>query len=155
GVMYTPQSRPGLTVEQLFNERLVLVSTKPKAAPEPMHDYVYVDWGPEFYSKHKAVFPNYSGTSLAVNIGWLGLQHVLHKGGSGYFPLRIVSPHLKARQLTIINKAPEFAITAYVIYPTEHTKDTFRNAIEIMHSIAASITSGRSSSQYLKRRFSA
>ena len=28
GVMYTPQSRPGLTVERLLEERLVLVSTK-------------------------------------------------------------------------------------------------------------------------------
>jgi DNA-binding transcriptional LysR family regulator len=29
GVMYTPQSRPGLKVEQLFEEQLVLVSTDP------------------------------------------------------------------------------------------------------------------------------
>ncbi len=31
GVMYTPQSRPGLRVEPLFDDRLVLVSTKPCA----------------------------------------------------------------------------------------------------------------------------
>jgi len=27
GVMYTPQSRPGLKLEQLFEEKLVMVST--------------------------------------------------------------------------------------------------------------------------------
>ena len=31
GVMYTPQSRPGLKVEQLFEEQLILVSTDPNS----------------------------------------------------------------------------------------------------------------------------
>ena len=35
GVMYTPQSRPGLTVERLLEERLVLVSTKEHGEPGP------------------------------------------------------------------------------------------------------------------------
>ena len=30
GVMYTPQNRPGLKLEQLFEEKLVMVSTDPK-----------------------------------------------------------------------------------------------------------------------------
>ena len=64
GVMYTPQSRPGLKVEQLFEERLILVSTDPKSAPEPQPGYVYVDWGPEFYARHSAFFPNFTGPSL-------------------------------------------------------------------------------------------
>ena len=85
GVMYTPQSRPGLKVEQLFEERLILVSTDPKSAPEPQPGYVYVDWGPEFYARHSAFFPNFTGPSLTANIGWLGLQHLLDNGGSGFF----------------------------------------------------------------------
>ena len=89
GVMYTPQSRPGLKVEQLFDERLVMVSTSAKNAPEPQEGYVYVDWGPEFYARHSACFPNFGGPSLTANIGWLGLQHLMKNGGSGYFPLRI------------------------------------------------------------------
>jgi LysR family transcriptional regulator, flagellar master operon regulator len=46
GVMYTPQSRPGLKVEPLLEERLVLVSTDPNRRPEPGPGYVYIDWGP-------------------------------------------------------------------------------------------------------------
>ncbi|MCP1741231.1 DNA-binding transcriptional LysR family regulator [Bradyrhizobium japonicum] len=34
GVMYTPQSRPGLKVELLIEEQLVLVSTNPRSDPE-------------------------------------------------------------------------------------------------------------------------
>ena len=59
GVMYTPQRRPGLIVEQLFEEKLILVSTDPKGKPEPQPGYVYVDWGPEFYARHSACFPQF------------------------------------------------------------------------------------------------
>ena len=80
GVMYTPQSRPGLKVEQLFEEQLISWC-RPirRSAPEPQPGYVYVDWGPEFYARHSAIFPNFAGPSLTANIGWLGLQHVLSK----------------------------------------------------------------------------
>src|SRR5690606_33232770 len=55
GVMYAPQSRPGLVVEALFDEQLVLVSTNPDSDVHPGPSYVYVDWGPEFYARHSTV----------------------------------------------------------------------------------------------------
>ena len=51
GVMYTPHSRPGLKVELLLEEELVLVSSDPADAHHPGPDYVYVDWGPEFFAE--------------------------------------------------------------------------------------------------------
>jgi DNA-binding transcriptional LysR family regulator len=137
GVMYTPQSRPGLKLEQLFEEKLVMVSTDAKSKPEPQPGYVYVDWGPEFYARHTACFPNF-GPPLTANIGWLGLQHVLENGGSGYFPERIVRPHLKAKRLNLIGNAPEFSMPAYVVYPLDCDRDLFGIALEIMHGIANS-----------------
>jgi DNA-binding transcriptional LysR family regulator len=154
GVMYTPQSRPGFTVDRLFDERLVLVSTDPAALPEPQRGYVYVDWGPEFYTRHAAFYPNFGGPALAANIGWLGLQHLLRNGGSGYFPLRIVLPHLQSRRLTVVGKAPEFSIPAYAVYPTEFDKDVFRNAIDLMHVIAGPIARAKAgrAKRYAKPR---
>jgi DNA-binding transcriptional LysR family regulator len=143
GVMYTPQSRPGLKIEKLFDERLVLVSTNPRSAPEPRQDYVYVDWGAEFYIKHKTFFPNFGGAALTVNIGWLGLQHLMDNGGTGYFPLRIVQPHLHDDRLTIVRNAPEFLISAYVVYPAEHDQAALTDAIEVMHATARSIMAER------------
>ncbi|MFB9262497.1 LysR family transcriptional regulator [Bradyrhizobium erythrophlei] len=136
GVMYTPQSRPGLKLEQLFEERLVMVSTAARSKPEPQPGYVYVDWGPEFYARHNACFPNFGGPSLTANVGWLGLQHVLANGGSGYFPERIVRPHLEARQLHPVGNAPEFSMPAYVAYPLDGDRDLFGIALEIMHRVA-------------------
>jgi DNA-binding transcriptional LysR family regulator len=136
GVMYTPQSRPGLKVEQLFEEHLILVSTDPGSEPEPQPGYVYVDWGPEFYARHSTCFPSFAGPSLTANIGWLGLQHVLENGGSGYFPRRIMEPLLKARRLHLVAKAPEFSMPAYVVYPFDREDDYFSNAVEMMHRVA-------------------
>lgn len=135
GVMYTPQSRPGLKIEQLFEEKLVLVSTDLRQKPDPQPGYVYVDWGPEFYARHSVCFPNFSGPSLTANIGWLGLQHILENGGSGYFPRRIVEPHLEAGRLHIASGAPAFSMPAYVVYPLEGDRDLFAPAIAIMHAM--------------------
>src|SRR5690606_10682610 len=77
GVMYTPQSRPGLLVEPLHDEELVLVSTDAEDSPQPGRNYVYVDWGPEFHTQHGTSFPEFAGAGLTTNVGWLGLQHIL------------------------------------------------------------------------------
>lgn len=142
-VMYTPQSRPGLKVEMLFGERLILVSSDPKARPEPGPGYVYVDWGPEFYAKHAASFPEFVGPPLTVSIGWLGLQHVLDHGGAGYFPLRIVAPHLSSRRLTAIGGAPEFSLTAYAVYPDEADAELLGIALGCLRRLAAAAPSHR------------
>jgi LysR family transcriptional regulator, flagellar master operon regulator len=136
GVMYTPQSRPGLKVEQLFEEQLILVSTDPKSAPEPQAGYVYVDWGPEFYARHSALFPNFAGPALTANIGWLGLQHVLENGGSGFFARRIVQPLLRTRRLHAVTGAPVFSMPAYVAYPLDPEGGQVARAIELMHHVA-------------------
>ncbi len=130
GVMYTPQIRPGLKVEPLLEERLVLVSTDPHRQPGPDPGYVYVDWGPEFYAKHSASFPDFIGPALSANIGWLGLQHILEHGGSGYFPVRLVRSYLENGQLTALIGAPEFALPAYVVYGADSDPELVGPALD-------------------------
>ena len=145
GVMYTPQSRPGLQVELLFEERLILVatatgnSTGPDAVRpgEPAHGYVYIDWGPEFYARHSASFPDFIGPALTANIGWLGLQHILENGGSGYFPLRLARPYLAEGRLTRFASAPEFSLPAYMIYAAEGRADFLDDALDAIRRVAA------------------
>jgi DNA-binding transcriptional LysR family regulator len=137
GVMYTPQSRPGLKVELLLEERLLWVSSSPTSEPRPGKGYVYVDWGPEFYAKHSVSFPEFAGPGLWVNIGWLGLQHILENGGSGYFPLRLTRTYLEDGRLHLVRDAPEFRHPAYVVYSTEGEGDLARTALAGMRQIAA------------------
>lgn len=141
GVMYTPQARPGLKVEPLLEERLVMVSTRAQPPNEPEGDYIYVDWGPEFFAQHSLAFPNFAGAALTVNIGWLGLQHILTHGGSGYFPLRMLHKHELAGRLHRVVSAPEFRLPAYLCFPTKLDSEPLSLAVETIRRVAVAAAS--------------
>lgn len=118
GVMYTPQRRPNLEVMHLMDERLVLVSSEGKSE-EKEAGYIHVDYGPEFSAQYSARYPDFAGPALAVNVGWLGLRCLLARGGSGYFPHRLVRSLIAEGRLVPVEGAPEFGLPAYVVHPTE------------------------------------
>jgi DNA-binding transcriptional LysR family regulator len=138
-VMYTPQSRPGLQVELMLEEELVLASTDPADADPLGPDYVYVDWGPEFFAKHNAAFPELTGTGLSTNVGWLGLQHILEVGGAGYFPRRLLARHIAAERLREVDAAPSFHLPAYLVYPTDRDRGIFDPALDAIRALAAGV----------------
>jgi len=135
-VLYSPQSRPGLVVERLTDEELLLVSTRADAAGPGCPGYVYVDWGPEFYARHQTSFPEFVGASLSVNVGWLGLQHVRAAGGSGYFPRRLVAADLAAGRLHVSREAPQLRLPIYLVYPEEREHDVFDPVLEAIRRAA-------------------
>lgn len=116
GVMYTPQARPGLVVERLLEETLVLVASDAESAAHAAERYVHVDWGPEFFARHRAAHPAWSGPGVTVNIGWLGRQHLERTGGAAYFPERLVAGDLGAGRLVRVTDAPAFSQPAYAVY---------------------------------------
>ena len=85
-VMYAPQHRPGLKIELLFEEKLVLVTTDPDASRMPLDaktavrsDYVYVDWGADFALNHSVSFPEATTPGLFVGLGPLARSRI-HPG---------------------------------------------------------------------------
>lgn len=136
GVMYTPQSRPGLIVERLLEEELVLVSSDERAPPEPASGYVYVDWGPEFRSRHSNAFPKFGGPEIIAGIGWLGLQHILSAGGAGYFPTRLARTHIAAGRLFVVDAAPRFSLPAYTVQSAQADTALLASALHILRDLA-------------------
>ena len=118
-IMYAPQHLPGLKIDLLMEEELVLVTTNPQAPPLEVlledTDYVHVDWGPDFLLHHGRSFPE-ATPGLFVNLGPLGLRYVLSAGGSGYFRERAVRPHIASGQLHLVPRAPQFSFPIYVVY---------------------------------------
>lgn len=114
-VLYAPQHRPGLKIEKLMEEKLVLVTSRRKGR-KGAGDYVYVDWGPEFAAQHNLAFPERANPGTYVGLGPLGLQLILRDGGSGYFRLHAVAPYLRTGRLTLVRGAPEFVYPAYAVY---------------------------------------
>jgi DNA-binding transcriptional LysR family regulator len=137
GVMYTPQARPGLTVEPLLEECLVMVSTREDPPEEPGDDYVLVDWGPEFLARHGLAFPAFTGAALTVNMGWLGLERLLGWGGCGYFPLRLVREHEASGRLHRVRGAPEFRLPAWLCYPAGELAAHLAFGVQSIREVAA------------------
>ena len=118
GVMYNPRQTPGLIIEDLLVETLVLVSTKQREMVNGWDDdYVYVDWGAEFRVRHSEAFPDMNTPAVSVGLGSLGLEYILQNGGSGYFPLRVLQPYIDDEKLFQVEGAPVMQRPAYMVYP--------------------------------------
>jgi len=123
GIMYNPRQTPGLIVEDLLEETLVLVATDQRKLREGwVEDYVFVDWGNEFRVRHGEAFPEMETPAISVGLGALGLEYILQNGGSGYFPIRVVQPYLHQQKLFRVESAPALQRPAYVVY-TENARD--------------------------------
>ena len=115
-IVYAPQQRPGLRIELLIEEKLVMVSTSRRGAEPLAADYVYVDWGSEFAAQHGLAFPELSNASVVAGLGPLGREYLLAAGGTGYFRLDVVRSHLASGRLHRVPQAPEFLYPAYAVY---------------------------------------
>ncbi len=139
GVMYTPQSRPGLWFEELDSDLLVLVSTS-EATKEPGEEgYVLVNWGPEFEMSYVQAYPNVEQPAVTVSHGPLGLRHILQNGGSGYFPERLVGQHLEEGLLFLVKDAPAFSRPVFMVYPEDRARDEkFNTALQGLRYVSSS-----------------
>jgi len=136
GMMYTPQHSPGLQVEHLFDETLVLLATDPGKS-WPNDDYVYVDWGPGFYAQHINSYPHLERPAQVVNIGWLAVQLILSNGGSGFLPVRIAEPLVKAQKLFPVPDSPQFKLPAYMVSPRDSDSFILQQVLDNLRTLAA------------------
>ncbi len=135
GVMYTPTSRPGLVVEPLFDETLLLVTSDLKRG-WPDDGYIHIDWGPEFNAQFSEHHAEMGPPALIANIGWLGVQQLLTYGGSGYFPQRLVRHYIEAGQLWRVPDTPQFKLPAYMVYPQDSDHATLKQALNGLRELA-------------------
>jgi DNA-binding transcriptional LysR family regulator len=135
GVMYTPTSRAGLTVESLFDETLLLVTSDLERG-WPDEGYIHIDWGPEFHAQFSDHYPDAPPPTLIANIGWLGVQQLLTYGGSGYFPQRLVRHHLEAGRLTQLPGSPQFKLPAWMVFPRDSDSETLQRALDGLRELA-------------------
>jgi LysR family transcriptional regulator, flagellar master operon regulator len=136
GLMYTPQHSPGLVVEPLFDETLVLLTTDP-ARPWPDPGYVYVDWGPAFYALHTDSYPDLERPAQVVNIGWLGVQLVTRNGGSCFLPLRMARPLIEKGELFQVANGPSFPLPAYMVFARDSESVVLEQALAGLRTLAA------------------
>ncbi|MBL0142490.1 MAG: LysR family transcriptional regulator [Betaproteobacteria bacterium] len=136
-VTYAPQHRPGLKIELLMKEKLVMVTkARRKGAVRP-DAYVYVDWGADFVAHHDLTHPELSNPGTYVDLGPLGLQYILKVGGSGYFRMHSVAPYLRNGRLSLVRGAPEFLYPAYAVYSQDADAKNVTPALVGLRHVAA------------------
>lgn len=135
GLMYTPSHSPGLIVEHLFDETLVLVSSRSDDV-KPGEDYIYVEWGPGFYFQHARSYPELERPPQIANIGWLGVQLVLGNGGSCFLPARMAEPFITSGRLYRVAGSPEYVHPAYMVYPREAASTVLERALQGLRELA-------------------
>ena len=118
GIMYEPRSSPGIIVEKLVDERLVLVSSTPKTRTEDWRsDYVFINWGYNYRLQHYEAFPDLAAPSVSFNLGDTGLKYLLAMGGSAYLTTTLARAGLSKKRLFRVKQAPAFLRPAYLVYP--------------------------------------
>jgi DNA-binding transcriptional LysR family regulator len=136
-VMYAPPHRPGLRIDLLLDEELVMVTTSPENDAGPAGDLVAVDWGPAFARDHAPSFPDAPSPEVFVNLGPLGLSYVLSAGGTGYFRRLEVEPHIAAGRLRLVPGMPRFSYPIYVVYATDLDETQIGPALDGLRQVAS------------------
>jgi DNA-binding transcriptional LysR family regulator len=134
-VVYRPEYRPGMQVEQVLEEKLIQVSSASNAEP-----YFYVDWGPDFQKQHDMALPEKAKAAMSFNLGPLALQYLLQCGGSGYFRTRVVQEYIEQGLLQRVESAPEFSYPVYLVYSRDNESGALRKAVDIVRRIAKELS---------------
>lgn len=144
GVMYEPRHAPGLIIEDLFEETLVLVATPNSGkSNKKTGEYVFVDWGNMFRAEHGEAFPDMETPAVSVGLGALGLQYILQNGGSGYFALRMVESLLDQGSLVLVDDAPRVRRPVYVVHTSQaRDEEAMTGGLELLRTIALESSDG-------------
>jgi DNA-binding transcriptional LysR family regulator len=135
GVLYRPAQPPGLVVEHLFDEELVLVTTA--ETKRQRADYVFVDWGPEFQADHAAAFPEFSKPGLSLYLGSQALAYLLNSPGSAYLPLRLVKPYVARGRLKLPKGERKFVSPVYMVYPEARDEEAYEPILDLLRGTAS------------------
>lgn len=134
-IVYAPQHRPGLEIDLLTEEKLVLI-TSDLDSYHTNPRYVHTEWGGDFTVNHGVGVPS-TAPSFVSNLGPLALDYVLSEGGSGYFRMHAVQPHLKSGKLHLVPGAPHFSFPIYVLRSVNADPDSLRTALAALRAVSA------------------
>jgi DNA-binding transcriptional LysR family regulator len=118
-VLYRPIHQPNIHIEQLLDDKLILVTTEPRILELGRVDnYVFVDWGDEFRAQHNLAFPKAYIPKISFGVATSALNHILKNGGSGFFIEGSIKHLLEDETLFIVENSPTFHRPTYLGYPT-------------------------------------
>ena len=120
GFVVEPYVGPDLQIQEMSALELVMVSTEAGQTAESAikQDYVMVDWGGSFMSRHMALFPDAAVPATWVSTGRMAFELLMNCAGQAcYLPTLMVEEALHHRQLYPVEEAPPMRLSIYAAYP--------------------------------------
>ncbi len=133
---YQPALRPGLSVEKVLDEELVLVAPWEGAELDGLRGrYAFVDWSPDFLHFHELHLPGLSNPGLTLAMGALSARFIVSRDYAAYLPARYAKRYLDDGRLHIVEGAPSFAYPVWSVWRDdldEDIADVARKTLEII-----------------------
>lgn len=114
-LMYDAAVLGSWQVTPLFTDRLIQVSTVPRSQIDWDPGYIYVDLGPEFRKQHAEAFQEARTPIVTISSSAWAIDYLMRWGGSAYLPARMVQSLLEQERLFVVEGAPEFSRSAYLV----------------------------------------
>ncbi len=112
--LYDPVFRDGISTEEVFGDRLVLVTADPDQAWR--ESYVHILWGDSVDAEIALRLGHVSGAGLVIDLGLQAKHWILSQRASGYLPESRISAELANGTLHAIQDAPDFSYPVYVCW---------------------------------------
>ena len=76
-------------------------------------------------------------SSIFVNLGPLALSYILSAGGSGYFRMRAILPHLTSGRLHLVPGMPQYSYPIYAVHSANADDEILGPALTGLHTVSA------------------
>ena len=138
-LVYSPQIRPGVHVEKVLDEELVLVAGWENPTMDVGGRYAFVDWGPEFVQAHALHLPDLTNPGLTLALGALSAEFIRHRDLAAYLPARYVKRYLDDKTLHIVPDAPRFPYPVWAVWRDDLDADVKSAAHQTLRAVAETV----------------
>ena len=135
-VAYTARSAPGLRVQLLCEEEMVLLSVEGRDGAGT-GDYIHIDWGDDFRRQYQLDNVEAPMPPLSIAVGTLGLDYLIQCGGTGHFPRALAEPLVTSNSARILEEARPYRLPIYAIHPTDADSSVLATAFSGLRAILA------------------
>lgn len=113
-ILYDPVHRNNVITEELFQDKLILVTATPEIPWR--ENYVRIRWGQGIGAKISSKLGITPGVGLILDLGMQAISWIVEEQASGYAPARLCQANIEAGKLYHVPDSPEFDFPAYICW---------------------------------------
>ncbi|MBP9951334.1 MAG: LysR family transcriptional regulator [Cypionkella sp.] len=114
---YQPTFSPGLSIEKVIEDELVLVAPWENPKIDDLHGrYAFIDWGTDYLHFHNIHLPALTNPGLTMSMGSLSARYVIGRQLAAYLPARVAKYYLDREELFLVEGAATFTHTAWSVW---------------------------------------